>query len=118
MIALREFVINAIVHKNYSTLTHSQFKVFRNKIVLWNPGALQPGLEITDLYSGTEKSYVRNMKLAEIFKEIGLIERYGSGIKRAVEEIVSYGLPQPIIRQIAGGIDIEILDAPRQPPDN
>lgn len=106
--ALREFVINAIVHKNYSALTHSQFKVFRDKIVLWNPGMLQPGLEIADLYAGTEKSYVRNMKIAEIFKEIGLIERYGSGIKRAVEEIMEHGLSKPVIRQLAGGVDIEI----------
>lgn len=117
--ALREFVINAIIHKNYSALTHSQFKVFRNRIVLWNPGVLQPGQEIADLYAGTEKSYVRNIKLAEIFKEIGLIERYGSGIKRAVSEIVEYGLPRPNIRQIAGGVDIEILsELSDNPPDN
>ncbi len=109
IMALREFVINAIIHKNYSALTHSQFKVFRNKISLWNPGALQPGLDVDDLYDGTQKSYIRNIKIAEIFKEIGFIERYGSGIKRAVEEIIKHKLPRPIIKQVAGGVEVNIL---------
>lgn len=51
----------------------------------------------------------RNLKVAEIFKEAGLIEKYGSGIRRAVDEILSYDLPNPEIREVSGGINVEIL---------
>jgi ATP-dependent DNA helicase RecG len=47
--------------------------------------------------------------LAEIFKEVGLIEKYGSGVKRAVAEIVNYNLPKPEIKEISGGINVDIF---------
>ncbi|MFA5023487.1 MAG: ATP-binding protein [Patescibacteria group bacterium] len=110
--ALREFVVNAIIHRDYVGGTHSQFKIFRDKIELWNHGRLLEGLTIQDIYAGTEKSYARNPKIMEIFKDLGLVERYGSGVKRAVAEITAYGLPKPIIKIMAGGFNVEILSAP------
>lgn len=107
--AIREFVVNAIVHRDYRSGVHSQFKVFRDKLILWNIGKLPNSLTIKDLYLGAEESTPRNIKIAEIFKEAGLIEKYGSGIKRAVNEIIDYGLPRPKISEMAGGIDVEIL---------
>lgn len=47
--------------------------------------------------------------MAEIFKEVGLIEKYGSGVKRAVAEIVNYNLPKPEIKEISGGINVDIF---------
>ncbi|MDD3262791.1 MAG: putative DNA binding domain-containing protein [Candidatus Absconditabacteria bacterium] len=54
--AIREFVINAIVHRNYVGGTHSQFKIFRDKLVFWNYGSLPNQLSIEDLYLGTQRS--------------------------------------------------------------
>jgi ATP-dependent DNA helicase RecG len=107
--ALREFVINAIIHRDYRRGVHSQFKIFRDKIELWNIGKLPDELTIKDLYKGNEKSIPRNIKIADIFKEAFLIEKYGSGIKRAVKEIKDYHLPMPVISEIAGGLNIEIF---------
>jgi len=106
--ALREFVINAIIHRDYRKGFHSQFKVFRHKIELWNIGKLPEELSIEDLYKGNQKSLPRNIKIADIFKEAFLIEKYGSGIKRAVKEITDYHLPIPTISEIAGGINVII----------
>ncbi len=39
---------------------------------------------------------------------MGLIEKYGNGVKRAIQEIIEYGLPKPQVRELVGGIDIEI----------
>ena len=88
--AVREFVINAIVHRKYIGGTHSQFRVYRNKLVFWNYGKLDPDLTVQQLYEGTERSYIKNLKIAEIFREIGLIEKYGSGIRRYVEKVEQY----------------------------
>ena len=106
--ALREFVINAIIHRDYRKGIHSQFKVFQDKIELWNIGKLPEGLTIEDLYKGNEKSLPRNIKIADIFKEAFLIEKYGSGIKRAVKEISDYHLPLPVISEMAGGVNVII----------
>jgi len=111
--AVREFLINAIIHRDYRKGIHSQFKVFRDKIVFWNIGKLPEELTIEDLYKGTEKSIPRNIKVAEIFKEAFLIERYGSGIKRAVKELTDYKLPVPKIIESVGGIEIVIYGTPQ-----
>jgi ATP-dependent DNA helicase RecG len=106
--AIREFIINAIIHRDYRKGIHSQFKVFRDKIELWNIGKLPEELTIEDLYKGNEKSLPRNIKIADIFKEAFLIEKYGSGIKRAVKELNDYHLPLPMISEIAGGVNVII----------
>jgi len=106
--AIREFIINAIIHRDYRKGIHSQFKVFRDKIELWNIGKLPEELTIEDLYKGNEKSLPRNIKIADIFKEAFLIEKYGSGIKRAVKELNDYHLPLPVISEIAGGVNVII----------
>ena len=49
------------------------------------------------------------IKVAEIFRDTGLIERYGSGVKRAVEQIRDYGLPEPYIAESSGGFCFTIL---------
>lgn len=54
--AIREFVINAIVHRNYVWWTHSQFKIFRDKLVFWNYWSLPNQLSIEDLYLWTQRS--------------------------------------------------------------
>src|SRR3989339_276097 len=104
--AVREFVVNAIIHRDYRSGVHSQFRVYKDKLVIWNIGKLPSSISIEDLYSGSEKSTPRNLKIAEIFKEVGLIEKYGSGVKRAIDEIVSYALPKPEIKEISGGINV------------
>jgi len=108
--AVREFVINAIIHRKYIGGTHSQFRFYRHKLQFWNFATLDTDLTIQDLYLWTERSYIKNLKIAEIFKEIGLIEKYGSGIKRSIQKISSYGLPPPRIQEISWWIEVEIYD--------
>jgi ATP-dependent DNA helicase RecG len=107
--AVREFVINAIIHRDYRRGVHSQFKVFRDKIELWNTGKLPEELKIKDLFTSKEKSIPRNIKIAEIFKEAYLIEKYGGGIKRATEEMGIYNLPTPWITETAGGLNVVLF---------
>ncbi|MCK4614425.1 MAG: putative DNA binding domain-containing protein [Thermoplasmata archaeon] len=105
--ALREFVINAIVHRDYRGV-HSQFRVFPDKIDLWNDGKLPPELTIEDLKKGIKRSYPRNKLIAEVFRDSRLIERYGSGVARAIKEFVEYDLPEPVIREEITGIEVTI----------
>ncbi len=106
--ALREFVINAIVHRDYRGV-HSQFKVFSNKIVLWNSGWLPLDLTIQDIKSGKDKSVPRNKLIAEIFRDVRVMERYGRGISGAIKHTKDYGLPEPEITEVSGGFEVCIF---------
>ncbi|HLT86281.1 MAG TPA: RNA-binding domain-containing protein, partial [Sphingobacterium sp.] len=80
--AIREIVINMIVHRDYRDSSGSVIKIFDNRIEFYNPGKLFGGITIDDLVTGNYSSKSRNKLIAKAFKEVGLIERYGSGIHR------------------------------------
>jgi len=62
----------------------SLVKVFDDKIEFYNPGRLPDNITVEDLLTFSNKSVPRNKLIADFFKELGIIEKYGSGIKRIV----------------------------------
>ena len=70
--AVREIVLNAIIHRDYSSSSDTIIKVFDNWIEIYNPGKLPTGLTIEKLLSGDYRSTLRNRKIADMFKEVGL----------------------------------------------
>jgi len=104
--ALREAVINAIVHKDYSMSSHTTVEIYDDKMQIWNPGKLPPGLTIQDLYNPEHKSIIRNKLIAQVFYDIGFIEKYGSGIGRIIESCYAHGLPSPEFGEFSGGFSI------------
>jgi ATP-dependent DNA helicase RecG len=101
--AIREIVVNAIVHRDYRDASDSVIKIFDDRIEFYNPGKLPEGLSIEKLLSGDYISTIRNKKIAEIFKEAGMIEKYGSGIGRILDEFEKHGLPAPGFEEIGNG---------------
>lgn len=92
--AVREAVINAIVHADYAMRgVNITIAIFDDRIEITNPGSLPYGMTLDRALAGS--SHVRNRVIARVFKELGLIERWGSGLKRIVEKTVSAGLPLP-----------------------
>ncbi len=78
--ALREALLNAIVHKDYSFSGSIIINVNDNEMEFISIGGLLPGLSPDDIRSGI--SQPRNKKLAEIFHRLHLIESYGTGIRK------------------------------------
>lgn len=78
--ALREALLNSIVHRDYSFSGSIIINVNDNGIEFISIGGLLPGLSPDDIKSGI--SQPRNKKLAEIFHRLHLIESYGTGIRR------------------------------------
>ena len=92
--ALREAIINALVHANYAIKGSStQVAIFSNRIEITNPGGLPYGQTIQLALSGV--SLMRNRMMGRIFREIELIERLGTGLKRIIEAYRQNGLQQP-----------------------
>ena len=101
--ALREVVVNMIVHRDYMSSSDSMIRIFDDRIEFFNPGRLMAGLTIEQLVRGNYVSAIRNKQIATLFKEAGIIEKYGSGIKRVLESIKSYGLKEPSFKEIQDG---------------
>lgn len=112
--AIRELVINTIIHRDYTSPVDSIIKVYDDKIELFNPGKLPDGLTITKLLKGDYVSIARNKKIAEAFKSAGLIEKYGSGIKRILNGFKEYGLPTPEFREMSGGFMVTVYNKTEQ----
>ncbi|MDX9785163.1 MAG: ATP-binding protein [Desulfobacterales bacterium] len=110
--ALREIVINAIVHRDYASTSDSIVKIFDDRIEIFNPGALPTGITVEKLLTGDYVSSVRNRKIADMFKEIGLVEKYGTGIQRMLREFETYGLPMPKFEEIGPGFRVTAYNKP------
>lgn len=94
--ALREAVINAIVHRDY-VISGSDIKiaVFDDRIEITSPGGFPRGITVEDILSG--RSEIRNRIIARLFKEAGLIENWGRGIGKIIKACEKCGLKRPDI---------------------
>ncbi len=88
--AIREFLLNAVVHRDYINPTDLIIKIFDEKIEITNPGKLMGDLTVEKLLSGNYVSVHRNKLLTEAFYLTGDIEKYGTGFKRIKEWFVEY----------------------------
>ena len=92
---LREAVINAVVHRDYSIKGSTiKLNVFDDRLEVISPGVLVGNLDITDL--GTGLSECRNRILVRIFRQLGFMEELGTGIARINALYRKKGLKQPI----------------------
>lgn len=82
--AIREAVINAICHRDYSTVGTIQIRIYDDRFEVWNPGTLPPSLTIERLYR-EHPSLPRNPKIALAFYRARLIEHWGTGTLRIAE---------------------------------
>ena len=96
--ALREAVVNAVVHRDYS-LRGESIRVFYylDHIEIHNPGLLLPGIKLADLQQGRVGSKLRNPIIGTVLRDFpgGYIERVGSGISYMIEQMRKLGRPDP-----------------------
>ena len=96
---LREAVINALVHADYSQRgAPIRIAFFDDRIEIENPGILLPGMTVEDMRQGVSR--IRNHVIARVFRELNLIEQWGSGVRRIFKEALDQGLPEPQIVEV------------------
>jgi len=103
--ALREAVINALIHRDYLSTAEIQIKIYDDRIWIWNPGKLPPQIKLEELKK-EHSSYPRNPLIANAFYLAGFIERWGSGTKRMVQLCMEQGLPEPEYKEEFGGFSV------------
>jgi ATP-dependent DNA helicase RecG len=86
--AIREIIINAIVHRDWSIKgSRVLIKMFSDRIEVQSPGPLPPPVTPQNI---REEHQLRNPRIAQAFKDYGLIEKFGNGIDRIFEEIETH----------------------------
>ncbi len=107
--ALREAIINAVIHRNYMG-AHTQLRIDPDSLNLWNEGGLPPGIAVADLKKW-HLSRPRNELLADVFFKAGMIEAWGRGTVKIVDECKKAGLPEPEFREEFGGLSVHFRKA-------
>ena len=102
--AIRELIINAMVHRSYLDHGTIQVAVYDNRLEITSPGKLPMG----QTYGAYERRLfkIRNEALAHAFAYMNLIEHWGSGIPRIIDKVKAAGLREPEF--IGGEVDLRI----------
>ena len=101
--ALRESIINAIVHKDYALGVPIQISVYEDRLWIWNPGRLPDSWSLDTLWE-KHSSIPYNPDIANAFFRAGLIESWGRGIEKICQSCVNHGLPKPTFSHEQGGM--------------
>jgi ATP-dependent DNA helicase RecG len=101
-LALREALINAVVHRDYSYGTAPIYlAIYNDRLELWNNAVLAKQIEIKK-FKELKHSYLHNKKIANVFYKRGLIEAWGSGINKMIELCKKDDLPEPEFQERFG----------------
>ena len=104
MDAIRELIINAMVHRSYLDHGTIQVAVYDNRLEITSPGKLPMGQTMERMKEGYSK--IRNEAIAHAFAYMNLIEHWGSGIPRIIDKVKAAGLREP--QFIGGEVDLRI----------
>lgn len=104
--SIREALLNALIHKDYSSRVPVQISVYNDKIIFWNPGSLPKNWTVDVLYK-KHPSIPPNPDIANTFFRAGYIEAWGRGTIKLIEECKIYNLPKPVFE--ADGVGITVI---------
>jgi ATP-dependent DNA helicase RecG len=91
---IREAIVNAIAHRDYTSFGAVQVSVFADRVEVWNPGVLPPPLTPESLRH-PHGSQARNPRICEVLFLARYIEKYGTGTLMMIRESLEHDLPEP-----------------------
>ena len=105
--AIREMIVNAHCHRNLLDESCIQVAVYDDRLEITSPGGLYNGMTYEEVMNGHSK--IRNRGIANIFSQMGLVEAWGSGIKRIFNAAKEYGLPEPRFQEFDNMFRVELF---------
>jgi len=107
LVAIRESLINAVVHRDYSNEGRDiKIGIYDDMVNIVSPGAFPSTITQVDLLEG--RSEIRNKVIARVFKELNYIEQWGSGIHRIKLTCKDRGLKEPEIIEKGDYVDVSL----------
>lgn len=104
--SIREMIVNAVCHRSYLNPGQIQVALYDDRLEVSSPGELASDMTIEKMRRGI--SVTRNKVVAEAFKYMGIIEKWGSGIPRMIEDVEAYGLRPLKLEDLDGFFRIEM----------
>lgn len=105
--AIRESLVNAAVHRDYSNDGRDiKVGIYDDIINVVSPGGFPSTITHEDILEG--RSEIRNRVIARVFKELGFIEQWGSGIRRIISSCKEKGLKEPEILEKGDFVDVSL----------
>jgi len=102
--ALREILLNAVMHRDYSEPgSYVAIAVFDDRVEIRSVGSLPRGVTVESL-SGSHQSVLRNPLIAETFHRTGAVEIWGRGTNRVIEECERHGIEPPAFEERSGAL--------------
>jgi len=95
--ALRETIINALLHRKYSIPGAIKIALYDNRVEIFSPGDFPGLVDINNLGDGT--TYLRNPNLARLAYRMGLIETRGTGIRLMIDSCTKAGIRKPVFHE-------------------
>jgi ATP-dependent DNA helicase RecG len=106
--AIREALVNALVHRDYSNFGRDiKVGIYDDVLNIVSPGGLPNGVTLDEVMAG--RSEIRNKVVARVFKELGYIEQWGSGLERIRQLCQAANIPEPITKETGDFFDIEFM---------
>lgn len=108
--AIREIIANAVIHRDYKiTETYTQVNIFEDRIEVFNPGCLSPGVTVENI---RDAQVSRNEIIAARLKDLDYLEEYGRGIDIVFNEMEKWDLLPPIFKNTTNSFRV-ILPGPK-----
>lgn len=104
--AVREALLNAIAHKDYSGGVPIQISVYNDKIIIWNEGQLPENWTVKNLQE-KHASRPYNPDIANALFRSGYIESWGRGTLKIIRECKQAGIPEPVFSYDSSDISVE-----------
>jgi ATP-dependent DNA helicase RecG len=101
--AIREAVVNAVIHKDYGCGIPIQISVYEDQIYIWNHGQLPDDWTMNQLLE-KHPSFPYNPDIANTFFRAGYIESWGRGLVKIRAECTNAGLPEPAFNFDSNGL--------------
>ena len=95
---ITEAIVNAVAHRNYNNNGFVQVLVFADRVEVWNPGELPPGLT-PELLRKPHGPIPRNPLIAEPLFRVKYVEKAGTGTTDMIADCRDAGLPEPDFEQ-------------------
>ena len=109
--ALREAILNAVVHRQYMSVQETTIRVYPDSVEIFNPGKLPYGWTAEEL-PGKHESRPANSLIASVFHDMGSIEKWGVGVQMIQEECEKAGIPKPVYVTNCDGVRIIFKSGP------
>lgn len=105
--AIREIVANAVIHRDYKiTETYTQVNIFEDRIEVFNPGCLPPGVTVDNI---KDAQVSRNEIIAARLKDLDYLEEYGRGIDIVFNKMRDRDLLDPIFKNSSNSFKVILM---------